>query len=199
MAIVVLAGSLMGCGHGHFVADDPGSHADVQWDSKGLTVKSSDDQGSKTDLKIGGSAHIDLRDEKGNGLKFDADAKDGVKMKAEGEGSSFENNVELTEREVGVPFFPGSTAVPIATMKARSSSDDAFISVRTAKASPEAVIEYYRSYVKDPSTNSASDDEEVKIELKGKLSDGREIGISANRKKSESLTTIGVVTHKRLP
>ena len=187
--------ALSGCHDGQITSDDGKSHAEIKIDGNGVSVKSDDGKGAKNEVRLDG-AHVDLHDSKGSGLKMDAD-KEGFSLKVKGDGTSVENNVSINEAELGVPFYPGSEEVKVASLRADTDKEKVSISTRSTSDSPESVIAFYTPKITVDSKSTTVADGKSKIEVKGKLRDGREIGISAHCDSAGAKTELTIATGRK--
>ncbi len=82
---------------------------------------------------------------------------------------------DVSEIELGLPFYPGSSSIKGRDMKINADGKQTYLSARTTSDSPEKVVEFYKSKVKDPQTTSAAKFGSVI----GKLEDGRDVNLMA--------------------
>lgn len=191
LAIALLASAaLVGCNEETLESHDGKGAAKISLNNGKVAIHSDDGDGTKSKVEIDG-AHIDI-DSKDGKFKMDADG-DTFKMKANDKDSSFENGVTITEAELGLPFYPGSTEVKVASMKAETKSERTFISVRQSTDSPEKVIAFYRPLVLEPELTTKKDDSRDEQELKGKDKDGNKVAVSASRENGNSNSSVTVV------
>ena len=187
--------SLIGCST-HMKSSEGESTAEVSLGKGGLVVKSDDGKGGTASVNIG-EAHLNVDDGKGSAVKMDL-SKDGqFKMKAQDHGGSFENNVPVSESDLGVPFYPGSTELSVGSMEAKSASEHVKISMRTTSASPDDVRKFYRSKLNVTDDSYSQDNDHIKAELKGRTIDGAELGITAERSGAGSTTTVTIASSRK--
>ncbi len=124
--------------------------------------------------------------------------KDGqVKMKAQGDGSSFENNTSARESDLGVPLYPGSKEITVASMKANTKDEAVTISTRTTIDDPDKVIAFYRPLLTVKKTISVETDGAKKFEISGTTTSGLDLGISVERSAHGTETTVVIASSKK--
>ncbi|MFZ4507866.1 MAG: hypothetical protein ACOYON_09250 [Fimbriimonas sp.] len=194
-SIGVFGVMISGCGQSSGAAKStPEASASASFSAgpDGVKFTAKDDKGAKADVEVG-SAKVDIKDGEGGGFSFDMDSKTGTfKMKAGDKDSKFENDVSISESELGVPIYPGSSEVRVASMRAESTKERSVISVRTTTDSPEQVADFYRSKMTVNSESKQKDDTSTEIELKEDEKSGRKFAVSAKREDGKT-TTVTVV------
>lgn len=163
---VVMAGSfLSGCSH---------TTAD------GTTVTTSPGGTMTVTDKSGNTATVT-----GNGKDITVQSKDGTStMHADANGYTATNskgetvNVGggVTEQDLGVPFYPGSTEVPNGGMKATTSQGNEALSSRTTTDDPSKVVAFYTEKLGKPESNFSSSDVTMATWKSGKNSTVLQIG-----------------------
>jgi hypothetical protein len=107
-------------------------------------------------------------------------SKDGMTMKNEkGEVSSLGVS-DVSESELGLPFYPGSTSIEGRDMKVNADGKQIFVSARMSSDTPTKVVEFYKDKVKDSQATTA----EKFGSVAGKLEDGRIVNVMAMVKDS---------------
>ncbi len=155
-----------------------------------VSIKSSDSKGESATVDIEGG-RLSAKSDDGN-FSLNASA-DNFRIKAEGREGKFENGVTLTESELGVPFYPGSEEVTVATMRAESKDEASCISTRTTNDLPQQVIDFYRSQMSVDQQTSSHDKSGEKTELKGRDRQGNDLSVSATREADSQRTGVVVV------
>lgn len=173
-----------------FVAVGCGSSSTtVMTDDKGNEVKVSDD-GTKMSFK----------NEKGETGTVETNAG-GTELKMSGEkgDTHVATGTEVTEDDIGLPFYPGSTRNPSATMKASTPEGDSFQCGLKSPDVPSKVIEFYKPKLKDAQTAAMNDGTGDVQTVSGKLENGAKVGIVVRRTKdsNESEISITVVKEKK--
>jgi hypothetical protein len=115
------------------------------------------------------------KDGKGNEVTMDAK---GMRGTVDGKQSSISTD-QVTEEEVGMPFYPGSQPTD-KDIKAIVGSEKNYMSTRTTSDSPEKVMEFYKSKNPDPKGSSMSTSDMALVS--GTLKDGRKFAVSARVK-----------------
>lgn len=113
------------------------------------------------------------------------------------EGNTTFGAVSVTEGDLGLPFYPGSTEKPDTSAKVDTPQGTTVSCTRTTKDEPKAVAEFYKG--KFPSLQSSSmDTGDTKIAgVNGKLDDGSQVSMSATKKGSEDTDIAMIVVKKK--
>ena len=113
-------------------------------------------------------------------------------MQAGDDNGKFENDVRISEEELGLKYYPGSVEVRVGCMRMESPTEKTSISVRTTLDSPNKVVDFYRSEFSSDSFSEISQtkNDSEKIELKGRDHSGTTIGVTASRDSKSGLTSI---------
>lgn len=90
----------------------------------------------------------------------------------------------VTEKEMGLPYYPGSVSVKGADMKVEADEEHSFKSVRATRATSKEILDFYRNSIKN-----AEGDESTIV---GKLSDGRMVAILTLKVGNETHVQISV-------
>jgi hypothetical protein len=163
------------------------SGADLHIEGGNVSFNAKGSDGSSANMKIdGGGISIHANGDQGKGFDLDLSEKN-FKMKAESDGSKFENNVEVTEREVGLPFYPDSEEVRIACFKAETDKETVSFAARRSGDPEEKILDFYREKLVSPETKK----EEKKTELHSKSKSGEEFVVSVEpQEKGGCMVTI---------
>ena len=94
----------------------------------------------------------------------------------------------VTEAEIGVPFYPGSTEKPGSSFKVEVKGEKDYSSVRTTTDNPAKVADFYKEKVKG-STSAGSADMMI---VTGRLESGGKFSMTAIKAGNETTVTIGV-------
>lgn len=141
-------------------------------DGKGGTVTSTSDGNSTT-----------FKDGKGTDVKIDEKGMSGT---VDGKQTSISTS-QVTEEELGMPFYPGSEATD-KDIKAEVGSEKNYMSTRTTSDSPEKVMEFYKSKNPDPKGSSMMSGEMALVS--GTLKNGRKFAVSAMVKDGKTQITV---------
>lgn len=105
--------------------------------------------------------------------------KDGSSSVSTKDGSaSIGGNTQISESELGVPFYPGSIEKSGSNFKFEGPKGNSYSCTRTTDDTPEKVIEFYKSKVENP----ASALSDGSGSLSGKLASGATINVVAQTK-----------------
>lgn len=172
--------------------------------SKGDTdVTVSGANGEKIKVKSDGSqGDISMTSE--NGEKVNIDGKNGAMTMSttDKDGNkttaSMGGNTTITEADLGVPFYPGSTEKSSGQAKIETDKEKNVISVRMSGDLPAKVLEFYKSKIKGSSTSSFNTDGTDMGICSGNLENGAKFSMTATRQKDakETEIQIGVGTKK---
>jgi len=157
----------------------------------------SDGDDAKDDLSVRSDSDgvkVSAQDGENNEVSVSASDKN-VSMDLKADGNSIKNNVEISEAEVGMKFYPGSTSVPVASMHAVARDEEVWISTRSTMDSVEQVNAFYATALKWNKTRSQEKNGETKIELELEGRSGEDKGVSIQRSKNGKNTSI-TLTHK---
>lgn len=162
-------------------------------------VNVTDANGNKVSMSTDGSK-VSVTDDKGNSATFEGGQDGGtVKITDEKGQSTMESGTSVSEAELKVPFYPGSTEKPNSSIKADTPEATTVTSIRTTADEPKKVAEFYKSKVKAPSSFSADADGGQNEQVSGMLEDGTRVAVTAVRAKDAKETdiTVVVITDKK--
>ncbi len=167
---MLAAAAVVGCsGPNQTYTDGQGNKAVVSGDGSTISVETKDGQKSTTDTASGKTTWTD-----------------GEK------GGSMEAGAEVTEAELGLPFYPGSTVQENSGMKMDTTEGSIRTTVRTTSDLPAKVAEFYKAKLKDAGAYSSSNDGNETSTVGGKLDDDRTASVVATRDKDATSTTISI-------
>ncbi|MEQ1936532.1 MAG: hypothetical protein ABL962_21995 [Fimbriimonadaceae bacterium] len=183
LVVLTLALAVIGCGN------------------KGTTVIGKDGETITTDGQ-GNSTVTDKDgktvDFKNNGGDFSAKSSDGTEVNVSKDGGMTGQNAkgekfsmgasEVTEADLGVPTYPGSTLVPNRDVKADVNGKHTVMSVRSTSDGAAKVSAFYKDIVTSPVTADMG----KMATVSGKLADGREIAVMAMEDAGKTEITITV-------
>lgn len=196
---VVLSGLLVGCHSDAEVAEStkPESKAlaAATAPNEGLTASvNTDDKDGKAALNLNINSKgvkFSASDGSSNEVNFSASDKN-VSVDVKGDGNSLKNNVEISESEVGLKFYPGSTSVPVASMHAAAPDEEVWIATRSTPDSAQQVNAFYANALHWDKSKSEDNSGETKIELIHNGKDGEEMGVSIQRSKDSKNTSVSL-------
>ncbi len=168
-ALIVSLVVISGCGAQKTVAVGPNGEK-VTTDGSGNIVVD-DGKGNVTEMKSDKDGSVTVKTKEGAEATYSKDGMSGTNEK----GEKFEfGKSEVTEAEIGLAFYPGSSATN-EDMKMEEKGKKTFLSTRTTSDDPSKVVDHYKSLLKDVSTFSSADT----ATISGKLEDGRQVTIIA--------------------
>lgn len=157
----------------------------VSTDGNGNTIVT-DKDGNKTEVS-------------GQGGNWSAKSSDGTEVNI-GEGGTRVKNAKgevstmgisaVTEAEMGLPYYPGSSAIAGRDIKSNADGKQSLMSVRTSSDKPAKVTAFYKDKIKNPVTADMGDMSSVS----GALEDGRQVAILVSASNGNSEITITVTT-----
>jgi len=168
---VFLVGLVFAIGCGSPKVTTTGSDGEkVTTDMKG-NVTVTDKTGKTTDFKTN-SDGWEAKSTDGSEVKVD---KGGVTGKTAEGGTYSMGASEVSEQELGLPFYPGSAKVDGRDMKVDNKGEKTFSAVRTTSDTIVKVVDFYKDKVAEAATTTSDQFGMVS----GKLEDGRKASISA--------------------
>lgn len=143
---------------------------------------------------------------KNEGDGWSAKSSDGSELKYEDgkmtgkneKGETFESGaIDVTEAELGLPFYPGSKPVEFGSTKMETAEGKTFSVNRSTSDMPDKVVEFYKAKFTDPQTFNSSTDGAVQSQVSGKLADGAEGAVIAMRDKGKSETMVMITLQRK--
>lgn len=143
---------------------------------------------------------------KNEGDGWSAKSSDGSELKYEDgkmtgkneKGETFESGaIDVTEAELGLPFYPGSKPVEFGSTKMETAEGKTFSVNRSTSDMPDKVVEFYKAKFTDPQTFNSSTDGAVQSQVSGKLADGAEGAVIALRDKGKSETMVMITLQRK--
>lgn len=184
IGVAILAVLLVGCGHKETTVITGPDGAKVTTDAHG-NATFTDDKGNRVDVQADQGSWT-ARNAEGAETTVSEGGMSGHNEK--GEKFSM-GTASVTEKELGLPFYPGSTPLERRDMKVEEQGKHTVLSARATKDSPAKVIEFYKSKVDKPAETVT----DQIASMGGKLPDGGEVTLSAIRNGTETEVTITVV------
>lgn len=183
---VLLAGAF-GCGSKSTVATGPDGET-VTTDNRG-NVTIDDGQGGRVDIKTNGE-NVTSKSSDGSELTVGKDGFSGTNE----QGEKFSMGASsVSESELGLPFYPGSTPVPGRDMKSDSQGETSRVSVRSTADSAAEVVAFYKTRIESPTTTST---EHISI-VGGKTKSGDEALVSVSKAPGRTDTEVTVAVTRR--
>ena len=139
--LVVL--SVIGCGSG-----------------KDTSITVTGDNGEKTTMKTSGdgtNVTVTGTDTNGDKVTMSTEKNGGMKVEGSKTNASIGGDTEVTEADLGVPFYPGSTAKAGSASKIETDDEKGYICARETTDDPAKVMEFYKDKVKKSTTMSSGD------------------------------------------
>jgi hypothetical protein len=122
-----------------------------------------------------GDGHVTYSDDKGN--KVDVNKGGWTSKSADGSTASL-GTAQITESELGLPFYPGSESTTGRDTKIEAKGKVSVICYRTTGDDPSKVGEFYKDKIKDATSTSSGE----MAMVSGKLADGRRVAVMAMKK-----------------
>lgn len=161
---------LAGCGSKD-VTVVTGDGGKVTTDGAGnMTV--TDKDGNKVDIQKGPDGSWTAKSSKGEEFKS---TKDGISVTNEKGERATMGLSSVSEQDLGLPFYPGSSALENRDMRVEANGGKTFLSVRTTGDAPSKVLDFYKGKVKDAALTST----DKFGSINGKLEDGRKVMVMA--------------------
>ena len=155
------------------VTDANGNNVKVS--SDGTKMTSTDKDGKTTTIETGATTgSVSVKDEKGT--------------------TTAETGTSLSEADLGIGFYPGSTEKTGVSAKSDTPDGKSAMSVRTSTDEPTKVAEFYKGKVKEANVMSMGDATHDVQMVTGKLESGGTVTVSASREKGKTETDINVTT-----
>lgn len=145
--LFMCAFALLGCGQTTTGSD--GSKVTIQPTGK---IQATDAKGN-TATVTGNGQEMTVESKDG---KAQLEAKNGTLKEHDDKGNSVEMGTGVSEAELGVPFYPGSTETKD-SMKANTDKGQEFISIRLTNDAPAKVVDFYTSKLGKPKSSMTSD------------------------------------------
>lgn len=122
-----------------------------------------------------------------NDLKNEA-----IKINDEDGTASMGGDTEVTETELGLPYYPGSTPKKGGAFKVEAPSERNYCSIRLTGDDADKVIAFYKSKVKSGVATPMSGADTSGSLMTGSIGEDGKVAISAMRKKGETSTEITI-------
>lgn len=116
-------------------------------------------------------------------------SKDGMTVEGKDVSASLGGGTVVSEEEVRMPFYPGSSPKPNSDVKIEAASEKNYMSVRTTADTPEKVAEFYESKVKGLKFNRFASGDTTNV-MASTEADGWKIAVTASKKGATAQTEI---------
>jgi len=144
----------------------------------------------------GDKSKITYTDEKGNVASVDTNG--GKTTIDDGKGGSVTMGAgQVSEGDLGVPFYPGSKETAMASGMIESGGEKMVTSMRTTTDDPGKVSDFYKEKVKNPQISNANSGGNVVSGMTGKLDDGSDFNLSATKTGTADTQITIVVKRKK--
>ncbi|MBN8689719.1 MAG: hypothetical protein J0L72_02880 [Armatimonadetes bacterium] len=110
----------------------------------------------------------------------------------DGGSASMGGGTKVTEDDVHMPFYPGSTDVEGRAFKMDSPTEQSAMSVRSTADDPQKVADFYTAKVKDLKFNKFEANGATNFMAESKAEDGSKFAITISKKASEATTEITI-------
>lgn len=161
------------------------------------TVVLTGPDGSKVSTSPDGTS-MTVTDKDGNTATVDTDGKGGLTID-DGKGGTMQmGQAQVSEDELGVPFYPGSTE-PEASMSSKIENDKEKVvtSIRTSKDDPAKVVDFYNGKVKNAVKSGVAGGAIQTASLQGQLENGADIAVAATKDGDQETQILITVTRKK--
>lgn len=115
--------------------------------------------------------------------------KDGMTVDGKDVSASLGGGTVVSEEEIRMPFYPGSSPKPNGDVKIEAASEKNYMSVRTTADTPEKVAEFYESKVKGLKFNRFASGDTTNV-MASTEADGWKIAVTASKKGATAQTEI---------
>lgn len=113
-----------------------------------------DGKGNTVDAKMDSKGTLDVTSSKGAEMHIN---EQGMTGKTD-EGESYSMGAsQVTEEELGLPFYPGSEPEPKSDIKVAGDKENTYVSVRTTADTPEQVVEFYKPKLSETSVTTTDE------------------------------------------
>lgn len=182
----------VGCGSkGVTVTGENGEKVSVNPTSGDMTV--TDKDGKTTTLENDGKT-VTAKSSDGSELKIEEGKFSGTNEK----GEKFEGGVAtVSESELGLPFYPGSTEMEFGSSKLDGPDGTTLSMNRTSNDMPDKIVAYYKGKFKDPQTFDSNVNGAAQSQVSGKLADGAEAAVIAIREKDKDTTQVMITVQRK--
>ncbi|MFI5385077.1 MAG: hypothetical protein ACHQ50_03060 [Fimbriimonadales bacterium] len=137
-----------------------------------------------------------ITDEKGKSTTFTGNDKQ--MSVTTSEGTKMEAGKGVSEADLGLPFYPGSTEKPAASMTMSGAKGEKVVmGARTSKDDPAKVIAFYKDKIEGAKDFSMNSDDTKSATVGGKLKDGSDVAVTASKKGSDDTEIMVTVTHQK--
>ncbi len=163
----------------------------------GSDVTITGDNGEKVTVNTKGDSGTATITDK-NGEQMTVDSKNGeVKMSGtdkngEIKSATMGGNTGISEAELGVPFYPGSTEKTAEQMKVETGTEKDYLSCRTTSDEPAKVLDFYKDKVKGLTGSVTSMSGMTMAVASSNLESGAKFTLTAERKDGAKETEIKV-------
>lgn len=152
--------------------------------------------GAKVTTTEDGGTSVSVDDGKGGKVDLNTDGKGNIEM-SDGKGGSLSVGDSLSEADLGVPFYPGSTENKSGlSAKVDTDKETVATSMRTTKDEPGSVLEFYQKHVRNPKMSNTTGAMKLAT-ISGVLESGSEIAVTANQNGSEDTQIVVAVKTKK--
>jgi len=189
---LVMAGLIMaGCGKPDttVVVGENGDKATIS--QNGQSVTTTDAKGNTATATTNGSG-TSYSDSKGNSMT--ANGSQVTTKSANGDSATIGANI--SESDLGLPFYPGSSEKKGASMIATQNGVKSVMSSRTTKDLPSKVLDFYKGKVENGKPSNIDSGDNKIIMLSGKSNDGSDVEIMASKNGSADTEILVTVKHK---
>jgi len=147
LGLILVPVALVGCGHTETTSD--GTKVTMETGGK---ITTTDSQGNTATVTDGGK-QMTVTSKDG---KSEYEASNGTMKAHDSKGNSLEMGTGVSEAELGLPFYPGSTEGKD-SLKSNTDKGTSFMSNRTTKDAPTKVVDFYTGKLGKPASSVNTD------------------------------------------
>ncbi|MBS1721899.1 MAG: hypothetical protein JSS66_02710 [Armatimonadetes bacterium] len=153
-----------------------------------------DGKGNKVSVDANGTK-MSATDDKGNSSSLEGNTAGGtVKVTdAQGKTSTMTSGTTVSEADLGLPFYPGSSEKSTGSIKTDTPENTTVMSARSTADDPLKVSEFYKAKLKNATASSVSSDASKSEMVSGELENGAKVQVGAVKNKDATTTDITVV------
>lgn len=138
-------------------------------------------------------AKMTFEDKDGQKATIESDEQGAtVKVQSRDGDSTYESGATITEAELGLPFYPGSTEKPNGTIRTDTPDGKSLTMIRSTPDDPSKVVDFYKPKLKEAQTQTTSAEGTNHSMLFGKTESGSEVVITAVQQKDAKATDVSV-------
>jgi hypothetical protein len=196
IVLIFSAVFLIGCGSKDSseitITDSDGKKTVVKTNSGDTNMVITDQNGDKSVIHAtDDGANVTMTGPNGEKSSITTNKEGGAMTMSNDKGTvNIGGNTSVTEAELGVPFYPGSTEKSGSGFKVETDKEKDYNTVRLTSDEPEKVTDFYKGKLKDPKGTVAGP---IHI-LTGLSESGAKITVMAEKKDGKTEISVGSAT-----